>query len=323
MTKVALACPRRADVYGDFVTVAEHLVKRRDDNVTYNMLDNRFSVLGRDALEYDAIIVLGTYAGFLLPYLSRSRKPRIISVFDRVGKTGVKNRTVTQMLGSWLERKAVEYADTVVATNGYIREYLYDNYDVTAELIGLGGDGALRKVSQWNETEHLYMHGLTPDSYLLMECRNAEKEHLSVVLKGFANALDNIVIVGDWDNDDVGRNLIHDYAGLPNFKFIKAPLKDDLLYSLRKNSSLLIYGHDSSGSDLPLVEMMRIGRPLLCYDCACNRAVTRNQAAYFTSPEDLMRLLFLKRDNAESLKAIADVNYSWKRIFRQYDALCR
>lgn len=320
MKKVALACPRKADVYGDFVTVAEHLVKRKDDNVAYSMLDSRFSVLGKEVHDYDAIIVHGAYAGFLLPYLPRSRKPRVIAVFDRVG---VRSSTVSRMFDSWVERRTVESADAVVATNSYICDYLYDNYNITAEVIGLGGDGALRDVSRWHEADHLYRYGLAPDSYIFMECRSAEKEHLSVVLEGFVNSLDNIVVVGDWDNDDIGRNMIQDYSGLPNFKFINAPLKEDFLYILRKNCSCSIYGHDAAGSDLPLVEMMRVGRPLLCYDCACNRAVTRNHAYYFTSSEDIMRLLLLEKHDAESLKAIADVNYSWKRIFRQYDALCK
>ena len=97
-----------------------------------------------------------------------------------------------------------------------------------------------------------------------------------------------------------------------------------ILNILRSNCSFYIHGHSAGGTNPSLVEAMFFGKPIIAFDVIYNRETTENKADYFSSVEELERLLSQNRDyycNSRSMYEIANRKYRWKIIAEQYEAL--
>ena len=66
---------------------------------------------------------------------------------------------------------------------------------------------------------------------------------------------------------------------------------------------------------------MFFGRPILAYDVVYNRETTHNRAYYFANADELVRLLSVPDLDGGVLKQIAEENYTWRHIARQYEVL--
>ena len=94
-----------------------------------------------------------------------------------------------------------------------------------------------------------------------------------------------------------------------------------ILYALRKNAGQYIHGHSAGGTNPSLVEAMFFGCPILAYGCVYNRESTSNQALYWTDSDELVTLLNNGRMNGTVMRQIAEEQYTWKQITRQYEEL--
>lgn len=95
----------------------------------------------------------------------------------------------------------------------------------------------------------------------------------------------------------------------------------DMLYALRKNAKMYIHGHSAGGTNPSLVEAMFFGRPILCYDVVYNRETTKNKAYYFDDCNSLVALLDHSDLDGNAMRLIAEENYTWSNIAKQYEAL--
>ena len=95
----------------------------------------------------------------------------------------------------------------------------------------------------------------------------------------------------------------------------------DILYSLRANAGIYIHGHSAGGTNPSLVEAMFFGCPIVAYDVVYNRETTQNKAYYFSNTEMLISIICRSDLEGTAMKRIAEEEYTWQYISRQYYSL--
>ena len=90
---------------------------------------------------------------------------------------------------------------------------------------------------------------------------------------------------------------------------------------MRSNAGFYIHGHSAGGTNPSLVEAMFFGCPIIAYDVVYNRETTNNKAYYFSSSEDIIKLLNECNMDGTAMKEIAEMQYVWRTIAKQYEAL--
>lgn len=98
-----------------------------------------------------------------------------------------------------------------------------------------------------------------------------------------------------------------------------------ILNVLRSHCSFYIHGHSAGGTNPSLVEAMFFQKPILAFDVIYNRETTEQKANYFSSVDDLVKLLELPystfQSNANNMIEIAQRRYRWEVIAQQYEIL--
>ncbi len=339
--------------YGGFESLAENLIgEYKGDNVEYTVFcssrdmpesiseykgaELRYIPLranGIQSIPYDilsllsvprdtdAILVLGVSGCIILPLFRLFCKKRLI-----INKDGLEHRRKKwgKLARAFLrlsERMAVRYADVLIADNEGIRDYVKEEYGRESALIAYGGDQAVVNVPEQREKEILEGLSLSPKSYAVAVCRIEPENNTHLILKAFSCSEMDLVIVGNWDNSEYGRNLKSEYSGFRNIHTLGMTFDMEILYTLRRNARVYVHGHSAGGTNPSLVEAMFFGIPILAYDVVYNRKTTKGLARYWSTPDQLKYMLDADPGNGESLLNVANESYTWRLIAHQYENL--
>lgn len=272
----------------------------------------------------DVILVLGVSGCCFLPIYRLFSKKRLIINID-----GLEHRR--DKWGKWVrrflkysEKMAVKYADVIVTDNKGIQDYVKDEYGKDSELIAYGGNHVLCDISDI-ENEVLEKYELKGEEYSFSLCRIEPENNVHITLEAFKKSGKRLVFVGNWERSLYGKELLETYAGCENIRLL-SPIYDlKILNVLRSHCSFYIHGHSAGGTNPSLVEAMFFQKPILAFDVIYNRETTEQKADYFSSVDDLVKLLQLPYSsfqlNASSMMEIAQRRYRWEVIARQYEVL--
>jgi len=192
---------------------------------------------------------------------------------------------------------------------------------VDAHVIAYGGDHAVgvKPVS----VDKL---GL-PDVYAFSVCRIEPENNVHMVIEAFSKqTVLPLVIVGNWNSSEYGKNLCQQYAEVGHI-YLLDPIYDlGKLYTLRSQAKVYVHGHSAGGTNPSLVEAMHFGKPILAFDCDFNRFTTKDKAFYFASAEQLGGFIASLEDSYWSevgfnMKEIAKRRYTWGIVAQQYFSL--
>lgn len=274
--------------------------------------------LGKD---YDVILVLGVSGCIFLPvYRLICRKKIIINIDGLEHRRGKWGKWAKRFL-KFSEKMAIKYADTIITDNKGIQDYVKEEYGKDSEMIAYGGDHVLCEVSNEKVQEILNQYQLVPNDYSFSVCRIEPENNVHVTLEAFEKAQKNLVFVGNWEKSEYGRTLLDKYKNSAYVKLL-SPIYDlETLNVFRSNCSCYIHGHSAGGTNPSLVEAMFFGKPILAYDVVYNRETTNNKAYYFDSSDTLVALLQRKDLDGTPMKNIGSIQYTWKRIAKQYESL--
>ena len=169
------------------------------------------------------------------------------------------------------------------------------------------------------------MTAATP--YAFGVCRIEPENNVHLILEAFAADCPlPLIMVGNWQHSDYGKELWTRYADHPNIT-LHAPIYDkDQLNAYRTHCSLYLHGHSCGGTNPSLVEAMYLGLAIAAFDCNFNRETTEGKALYFKDVETLRALVRQAEQLnlphiAANMKEIADRRYTWKRIAECYARL--
>lgn len=220
------------------------------------------------------------------------------------------------------EEYGVKFSDVVVADNKVIKDYLKSHYNKDSVQIEYGGDHVL-KVPMKKDTEEKY--GIKERKYGFKVCRIVPENNLDLILEAFKEVPSiDLVIVGNWDFSDYGKNLREKYTAYPNLKLLSPIYDQQILDELRSNCGIYVHGHSVGGTNPSLVEAMNLGLCIFSYDVSYNRETTENKAFYFSSKEELQNLLLTNTNDdvitlcGEQMKEVAEKRYTWKVITDKY-----
>ena len=343
--------------YGGFESLAENLVKYHDatslkSSITVycssksysskkiNYLSARLKYIpisanGAQSIPYDilslvsavwhrseVILLLGVSGAIALPLVRFISTAKIVTNIDGIEWRRAKWKGLARHYLRLSERIAVRFSHEIIADNASIAEYIDHQYSVKAHVIAYGGDHAVA-VSEVNIDEYSL-----PDVYAFSVCRIEPENNVHLILEAFSQLKISLVLVGNWDKSQYGRDLRDTFTRFGNLILLNQIYDLGKLKSLRSRSSYYLHGHSAGGTNPSLVEAMHFGKPILAFDCNFNRHTTENKALFFKTTDDLVKLLgSISHSQAievgVAMLEIANRRYTWKVVAKQYfDLLC-
>lgn len=339
--------------YGGFETLTEHLILNADENLVYtvfcsakayqnklssyhgaylkyiNLKANGFQSILYDFLSLwmsrksDVILVLGTSGCIILPFLKLVSNSKIIINVDGVEWRRNKWNFFVKKFLKISEKMAVKYADVVVADNQGICDLLKKNYKIQSVLIAYGGSHVYKNLlTKSLKNEFPFLNS----PYAFKVCRIEPENNVEIILEAYSELDSELVIIGNWQNSDFGRQLFFKFSKFKNIHLLD-PIYDLVkLNQIRGNCKIYIHGHSAGGTNPSLVEAMYLGLPIICFDVNFNRFTTRNKALYFSDKKKLKEIILNIKDYnltevSQSLQFIAKEQYDWSFISDQYKNL--
>lgn len=274
----------------------------------------------------DVLLVLGVSGCIFLPLLRVFYRRKLIVNIDGLEHRREKWGSIARRFLKLSEKLAVKYADTVVADNKGIQDYVREEYGREAELIAYGGDHVCSKVDEEQETKVLKEYHLEKKGYSLGLCRIEPENNVHLILEAFAGMEEKLVFIGNWQRSDYGEALYKKYSGFPNICLLTPVYDLKVLSVLRGNCMYYLHGHSAGGTNPSLVEAMFFGRPVFAFNVIYNRETTEEKACYFTCAEELKELINqssidILQENGENMQEIAKRRYLWRHIAQQYEEL--
>jgi glycosyltransferase involved in cell wall biosynthesis len=271
--------------------------------------------------KFDKVLFLGFGAGFVVPFLKSNQKQKLILNIGGLDWKRNKWSPFAQKVIKKAEQFLVRSCKKIIADNAGIQEYIKNVYHKDSTLIAYGGDQAIHRAAT---DEAIKDYPFLQYSYAFTVTRIQSDNNIEMILESFLNqnALP-LVIVGNWDNSDYGRQLKQRFHGKKNLILLDAIYDRKKLDILRSNCAIYIHGHSAGGTNPSLTEAMYLGLPVFAFASGYNEHTTNNKAIYFKNGKELVSLIIncqsypLKQIGAE-LKEFAKVHYVWKNIADQY-----
>lgn len=292
-------------------------------NGAQSVLYDMVSII-RAVKEHDVILILGVSGCIFLPLFRIFSNKRLVINIDGLEHRRDKWGRFAKAFLKYSEKMAVKYADVIVSDNKGIQDYVWQEYGKQSELIAYGGDHVLCDVSSVEDVvlQNLSLKG---KDYSFSVCRIEPENNVHIALEAFRLAHKELVVVGNWDKSQYGKELQEKYAKCENIHLI-SPIYDlKVLNVLRSNCSFYIHGHSAGGTNPSLVEAMFFGKPILAYDVLYNRETTEGKASYYKTVEELRKLLSesynVYDERARAMLEIAHRRYRWADITKHYESL--
>jgi glycosyltransferase involved in cell wall biosynthesis len=293
--------------------------------VYVNLLPNGFQSIFYDALSLyksnkfaDITLVLGISGAIFFP-LIKNKKNKIIVNLDGIEWRRSKWGFFAKIFLRLSEIFAVKFSDHIITDNKGIFNYILKNYNHISTQIAYGGD----HVKQINLNKKIGDILKVPKHYALSVCRIEPENNIDMILNCFSKSKLNLIIVGNWNKSEYGKNLKKQFGIFHNISMLDAIYDQQLLDQIRSNAFIYIHGHSAGGTNPSLVEAMSLGLPILAYDVSFNRYTTDNSCLYFKNEKELCSLIFnIDRypisKISTKMKKIANFRYKWKKVAQQY-----
>ncbi|SMG11343.1 Glycosyltransferase involved in cell wall bisynthesis [Marivirga sericea] len=343
--------------YGGFETLAEHLVTnlsveyaidvycsgkkyaadaRKKTYKGANLFYLPFDANGVQSIIYDSIsilhalfrsdvlLVLGVAGAWLLPFVKLFTNKKIIISIDGIEWKRDKWNVLAKWYLFWAEGLAVKYSHIDISDNEAIQDYTASRYGSLSRIIEYGADHVLNVKVQESD---LNTYPFLSSDYAVKVCRIEPENNVHNVLEAFSRVKSQkLVIIGNWENSDYGKNLKSTYSGLENITILDPIYDQEKLDLIRGNASLYVHGHSAGGTNPSLVEAMYLGLPIIAFGVSYNRVTTEEKALYFNSLGELVDQLqgiddgYLKPLGAKMLE-VGKRRYNWKLISQKYRQL--
>jgi glycosyltransferase involved in cell wall biosynthesis len=275
-----------------------------------------------DALKSsDTLVILGVSGCIVLPFIKLFSKKRVVINIDGLEWKRDKWGKLAKLFLKYSEKLAVTYSDVIVSDNKVIQEYVRSEYHKESKYIAYGADH-VSKEQLSDSTKKKYRFLCNP--YAFKVCRIEPENNIHIILEAFYQYKKlNLVIIGNWSNSKYGQALRNQYSKIENIFLLDPIYNQNILNQIRSNAYVYIHGHSAGGTNPSLVEAMYLGLPIMAFGVEYNKETTHYKALYFDNKEDLQMLLKNTsktdlQDISENMQIIANKNYAWKIITKQY-----
>jgi len=274
----------------------------------------------------DCLLILGVSGCVFLPLVKLLSRKKIIVNIDGMEWRRDKWGSFAKWFLKCSEAMAIRYADISIADNKEIQNYIRSEYGKPSELIAYGADHVSQeKISQ----EVFAQYPFLKEKYAFKVCRIEPENNIHIILNAFEGLQNiNLVVVGNWANSQYGIDLKKKYKEYNHIHLLDPVYDQYVLNQIRSNCFIYIHGHSAGGTNPSLVEAMYLGLPVIAFDVKYNIETTHNKAKYFNTSLDLVDILSnIESCELESMRKdmryIAEENYTWDKIAKQYASLFR
>ena len=340
--------------YGGFETLADHLVEELSGDVDFTVYctkkkyakDQRpatykgaklvylpFDANGIQSIVYDCIsilhamffadvlLILGVSGGIMLPFVRLFTRKKIIISIDGIEWKRNKWSKAARLYLFAAEWLAVKFSHADISDNESIQDYTAIRYKTLSHIIEYGADHTIAvKPTQADKEKYAFLN----KPYAFKVCRIEPENNIHIVTEAFAKLPKHtLVIVGNWNNSEYGKELKEKYKHFSNIHLLDPIYNQRELDLLRGNCLVYVHGHSAGGTNPSLVEAMYLGLPIVAFGVNYNKTTTEHQAFYFKTADELENIISttkiadLKKKAAE-MKDIADRRYTWKVIAKKY-----
>jgi glycosyltransferase involved in cell wall biosynthesis len=239
----------------------------------------------RDARKrnYDVILFMGyTSSSIWAPVFPK--KPVVISNMDGFEWKRTKYSATVRRFLQYAESLAVKHSHFHISDSVVIQQYIREKYLVESRYIPYGP--ALDK------SEPITKENEVPQGeYFLLMARMEPENNVEMILDGFMKSQTDkrFIVVGNL-HTAYGRKLAHKFN---DFRIIfKGGIFDQsVVQALREAATIYFHGHSVGGTNPSLLEAMNAGVVIAAHKNPFNKAVLGNDAFYFTSAEDVRKLI--------------------------------
>ena len=265
----------------------------------------------------DTILILGVSGCVFLPIIKLFTKKDITVNTDGVEHKREKWGFLASKFLKISEMFAVRYATRLVADNKGINDYIETEYNrkVNATIAYGGVDFIPEKPI------HLNKYNFPDKSYDMAIARIVPENNIEIILNTYNKTDQPLIFIGNWDSSDYSINLKNNKWNT-NIHIMAADYDENRITSLRNSCRYYIHGHSAGGTNPSLVEALSIGCNILCYDVNFNRYVLEDNAAYWSSKNELSSLISFELDfDKEKMQNYYQNNFDWKIITNKYESI--
>jgi glycosyltransferase involved in cell wall biosynthesis len=345
--------------YGGFETLADHLVTHLSEKYDFTVYcsknkytkEERIATYKGASLQYisldangvqsipydtlsilhalrknDVLLVLGVAGAWILPFVKVFTNKKIIISIDGIEWKRDKWPLFAKLYLWWAENLAVKYSHIDISDNESIQDYTALRYETLSRVIEYGADHTLEVKP---EEADFIKYPFLKQEYAVKVCRIEPENNVHLVLDAFKKSSRMpLVLVGNWNNSDYGKQLKEKYINVKNIFLFDPIYNQKEIDLIRGNAALYIHGHSAGGTNPSLVEAMYLGLPVITFNVSYNVTTTENKAIYFSSTEELIHLLdtiteATLENLGKEMKTIAMRRYTWSSISKQYELLIK
>lgn len=219
------------------------------------------------------------------------------------------------------EKMAVRGSQWLVADSKPIENYLLEKYSKPVRYIAYGADIPLDF-----ESDVPGFFGLQKAKYDLVIARMEPENNIEMMIQAklYSSGSIPLVIVGNSNN--YKQMLVKKYLVKDKIRFLDAIYEKSKINSLRHYCRFYLHGHSVGGTNPSLLEAMACSCPIIAHKNQFNESVLGNDADYFSSSEELAKLLteqniLVKSERIVSNLAKIEKHYNWEKITDEYEIL--
>ena len=273
---------------------------------------------------FDVILVLGFGPGFVMPFLSKKTKAKIVLNFGGLDWQRDKWSKKAQKIIKVCEKLLVKNSAIVVSDNQKIHDYVMNDYGRESALIAYGGDQASPlPITDELREKYPFLSG----KYAFEVARIQSDNNIEMLMQAFIKAQEMpLVLVGNWKSTEWGSEMKAKYENEKPLVLLDAIYDKSILNVLRSNCYLYVHGHSAGGTNPSLCEAMYLGLPILAFSNGYNENTTNHQAQYFKDMDDLcQKVKTITKEELDAMRPLmkqyADDHYRWEYIANEYEKL--
>ncbi len=274
------------------------------------------------SLTSDIILYLGPGAGFTLPILNFFGRKTIINHGGLNEWEREKYSKYERYIAKAGHKIGARFALYNISDNQILRQSILASFNIDSHVIKYGGDHAQRI---FPDESLLKKYPFLINDYYVNISRAQVDNNLHIVLESFKGMKDKkLVMISNWQISDYGKILKQEYYNkYKNIILLDAIYDKREINAIRGNSTAYIHSHSYCGTSPSLVEAMSLGLPIISYDVPINHETTQKKAVFFKNPTELSHILSsLSKEDllkiGDSMKEIANQEYTWNKICAQY-----
>lgn len=280
----------------------------------------------RDAIKSncDAILVCG-YTTASVSYLICSFKnSKVITNIDGLEWKRAKWSPIVRKLAKWFERIAVDKSSALISDNVAIEKYVFDNYKKVSFFIPYAAN-----IQETPDESVLKAHGLEKFKYHILIGRLEPENNIEMILDGVRlSKTDDVTVVFASTQTKYARYLIDRYKNCKKIIFRGWTSGQSILFSLRHFARIYFHGHSVGGTNPSLLEAMAGGALIAAHENTFNRHVLEEDALYFSSAEEVKKIIdhyedlnpsreIYRQNNLQRIRTL----YNWENIIDLYEKM--